>query len=642
MALFQQAYNVNQRTITGLINPVFQDDVVLNCDTSLGSVAVQLLPIPYDPVAGTGNWSTQYRLVVTDSGNNAAINNIIILAPAGYTINGLPSVIINANGVGYYIVVGSNTNYIALLGGAVSGGSGTGLISLTNAQMLSLINAGSVIPNQFYLITDAGYGVAGVFAPVIIQGVSATGNQNVMGSAIFLNADFQNVGDYSGVVPAFVSNKGIWYDPTAPAPPPPAVVVGDIVIWNNIHFVNLTGSWWDGVNDPSGDATNWLPLARSRTNGYIEEVDQVRYNVNTNLIIYRADKLRNEVDLFISGIINSIGNFQWGRLLTTSNKVRGNGFMNIANAYTVFRGNIVDNSRLIDNSFSNNTGLCEANTLENNSLVIFSVCNLAIFTNNSLSGESSIIINTLNTGTNFRRNSITNFSSLSILSATAAGVELEDNVIANRSSVSLNSFNSSFFAGNNINTGGRVIIGSTTNFEFIQNNIYNEATVDIPNYAGVPRQFQRNEISSDIFCKFDSLPIDFIGKKCGAGFSDFETSIDCSNPLQYDLATNTLTIGTLAIPALPYQQHYGLITLENLVTPISKIRFLAEKFPTTIKPDVGNTFQITMTLVAVALPTEIVGNTGNFTITGRVEGSDYAAFQKSGNINQLVVQNITL
>jgi hypothetical protein len=47
-------------------------------------------------------------------------------------------------------------------------------------------------------------------------------------------------------------------------------------------------------------------------------------------------------------------------------------------------------------------------------------------------------------------------------------------------------------------------------------------------------------------------------------------------------------------------------------------------------------------LVAAALPTEIVGNTGNFTITGRVEGSDYAAFQKSGNINQLVVQNITL
>jgi hypothetical protein len=642
MALFQQTYNVNQRTITGLVNPVFQDDVVLNCDTSTGPVAVQLLKIPFDLVTGTGNWSTQYRLVVTDTGNNASINNILIIAPAGYTINGLPSVLINANGVGYYIVVGSNTNYIALLGGAVSGGSGTGLISLTNAQMLALITAGSVIAGQFYLITDAGYGVAGVVTPVIIQGVTASANQNVSGSGIFYNADYQGVGNYSGVVPAFVSNKGIWYNPSPPAPPAPVVVAGDVVIWNNVHYVNTTGNWWNGVNNPASDPLNWTPLARTNTNGYIEEVDAVRYNVNTNQVIYRADKLGNEVELFTSGLINSINNFQWGRALVTDNKVVGNGYMNIVNAYTTYTGNVIENSQFTDNSYSNLTGICENNNISGNSSVTISNVNLGVFSNNTIQGESVVQVSILSSGTFFRRNTIANNGSLTVVNSTTGGCELQDNTIANRGIVTLSVFNGSDFSGNNINSGGIVTIGTAFNLEFVENNIYNEANVQIPNYVGAVRQFQRCEISSYILCDFQSLPNDFIGKKCGAGFSDFETTIDCNNPLQYDLATNTLTIGSLAVPVVPYQQQYGILTLRNLVNPVRYIRFAPREFPITIKPEVGNTFQITMTPVAAATPNEIVGNVVSFNITGRADGSDYAVFQKSGNFNQLVQQNIML
>ena len=187
--------------------------------------------------------------------------------------------------------------------------------------------------------------------------------------------------------------------------------------------------------------------------------------------------------------------------------------------------------------------------------------NLGVFSNNTIQGESVVQVSILSSGTLFRRNTIANNGSLTVVNSTTGGCELQDNTIANRGIVTISVFNGSDFSGNNINSGGIVTIGTAFNLEFVENNIYNEANVQIPNYVGAVRQFQRCEISSYILCDFQSLPNDFIGKKCGAGFSDFETTIDCNNPLQYDLATNTLTIGSLAVPVVPYQQQYGILTL---------------------------------------------------------------------------------
>lgn len=116
MSLFEQKYPNNIRTISGLLNTPFQDDSVLECNTVLSPVGIQLQTIP------ASKWSTQYKLYIVDKNNNASINNITITAPFGYKINGLPSITINTNGGSYLVRVASDTNYIGQYSSVTGGG----------------------------------------------------------------------------------------------------------------------------------------------------------------------------------------------------------------------------------------------------------------------------------------------------------------------------------------------------------------------------------------------------------------------------------------------------------------------------------------------------------------------------------------
>jgi hypothetical protein len=121
---FEQKYPNNIRTISGLANTPFQDDVVLNCDTTAGAVVLNLLDIPTD------KWSTQYKLYVVDSRNNAAVNNITINAPVGFTINGASSFVINSNGASLLIRIANNSAYVGQYSVISAGGSGYNAIQL--------------------------------------------------------------------------------------------------------------------------------------------------------------------------------------------------------------------------------------------------------------------------------------------------------------------------------------------------------------------------------------------------------------------------------------------------------------------------------------------------------------------------------
>ena len=78
MSLPATKYPTNMRVVTG--TPIiYNDDVVLLCDTSAGAVTINLLDIP------NGYWSTQYKLYVIDNSNNAGTNNITINAGTGQT-----------------------------------------------------------------------------------------------------------------------------------------------------------------------------------------------------------------------------------------------------------------------------------------------------------------------------------------------------------------------------------------------------------------------------------------------------------------------------------------------------------------------------------------------------------------------------
>ena len=296
--LYTQQYPNNIRTISGLVNIVFQDDSVLVCNTALVPTVINLLEIPAD------YWSTQYKLYIVDSGN-ASVNNITVNAPVGFTVNGQSSFVISSNKASLLIRVASNTNYVgqySVISSGVSGhviqdegisltqrqnlnfvgagvtvvdnlatnssivtvNGGASVTSLINAQMLTLISSNTVTAGQSYLITDATYSNGGV----VVQGLT-TNTISLQGSGLFLNADYQAVGNYSGVT-GFHSALGLWSSDVQ------SVTIGDAVVWNNFNYKNLTGAWGTA---PDTDSVNWVVLTKSATNGYILEGDFVKYNV---------------------------------------------------------------------------------------------------------------------------------------------------------------------------------------------------------------------------------------------------------------------------------------------------------------------------------------------------------------------------
>ena len=106
MALFDTKYPNNSRIVTGTPQ-LYNDDVVLLCDTSVGAVIINLLEIP------PSNWSTQWKLYIVDSGNNASVNNITINSGVGQTINIQPTLTLNTNGASAVVRIVSDTDFIA-------------------------------------------------------------------------------------------------------------------------------------------------------------------------------------------------------------------------------------------------------------------------------------------------------------------------------------------------------------------------------------------------------------------------------------------------------------------------------------------------------------------------------------------------
>src|SRR4051812_11902215 len=83
------------------------------------------------------------------------------------------------------------------------------LVAITKAALKALLVAGTAVPGEKYWITDSSVADIGMMAEV--QKDFTTANLFVSNRSVggFLNADFQGVGDYSGVS-GFVSQQGEW------------------------------------------------------------------------------------------------------------------------------------------------------------------------------------------------------------------------------------------------------------------------------------------------------------------------------------------------------------------------------------------------------------------------------------------------
>jgi len=107
MSLNSTKYPNNIRTVTGTPQ-LFPDDVILQCDTTLGPVTINLLDIP------ANNWNTPWRLYVVDTGANSSANNITINAGVGQTINGLASIVINQDDASVIVRIVDNAKFFGI------------------------------------------------------------------------------------------------------------------------------------------------------------------------------------------------------------------------------------------------------------------------------------------------------------------------------------------------------------------------------------------------------------------------------------------------------------------------------------------------------------------------------------------------
>lgn len=117
--LSTQKYTNNQRSVSGTPT-IYRDDVTLNCLTASAAVTINLLEIP------ANRWMTTWRLLVVDYSSNSATNNITIVAPAGFKINGAQQVVIASNGGSFAIQIVNNTNFIGVYSAANTSSSSGG------------------------------------------------------------------------------------------------------------------------------------------------------------------------------------------------------------------------------------------------------------------------------------------------------------------------------------------------------------------------------------------------------------------------------------------------------------------------------------------------------------------------------------
>lgn len=630
--LFEQKYKNNTRIISGLNNVVYQDDVVLQCDTTLNPVSLNLLSIPVQ------KWSTLYKLYVVDSGNNAAINNITINAPLGFLINGAASALILDNGGSYLIRVSSDTSY----NGQYSNGSGvasnghiiqdegidlpqrlrlnftgggvaavdnigqnrtdvsiiSGIIDITNAALIALCNANTAIKGQLYKIIDCPLAEG-----VIVQAIS-TNQVSLQGIGSFYNADYQLVGDYSGVV-GFVGAMGVWTITVQ------VVVAGNVVIYNNAHYVNLTGNW--GAF-PTGDAVNWAILPQTVTNGYIVETDEVRYDLANNYLLYRADKRGNEVERVEKGADNSLQRFQWGRDRVTMNKVFGNSLMLCTNSVNIFKGNILYSSNLYETPKSHTAnGNISYNMLTNGSLM--DVINIeGVISHNTLSDSSNIIISlSADINTAIRHNNLQGASKLNF--DTMEGAEITSNQILSASQIIIDTCK-----------------GNVRESKFLLKGTLEVTTLNAVSVYKITVETLKVKIAT--------ISSSITAKTVNPNFSDFEATLDLNDVAIYNGGTKTLTIPN------DYRSYVGVYKFLNATGNDIEVcaDLPTDTFSVKFMPDFSvlpNSLQIVFTAIgAVGLgdfvADDTVATVGSTLLVAYAASSDYMIIDKKISTYNLV------
>jgi hypothetical protein len=474
-----------------------------------------------------------------------------------------------------------------------------GLVILTNAQLLNLINTNAIEVTTTYLVTDAQYADQGV----LVTGAAIGQNTSVQGIGLFLNADYQDVGNYSGVT-GFGTWLDIWY-----ANYPGSVSIGDVVIWNNNHYKNLTGTYFNGLTGPNADPVNWQLLAKSTTTGYIKATDLVYYNVNTNTVNTRIDNVGNEVEFFI----NSKGNnsllvFQWGKSTTTGNKVKGESICYNANNYLAFNNNTFSSGSYGD-FVAYGIGVIAYNTvtgLETEFSVRFEVNGPVL--SNTITNNSRMEIANIPNGATIKYNTLQEESEIYIELLTKSGLTPTD--------IQYNTLNN--FARIRLLTG---VVYTTIKYCNMSNSL-----IDLK--GGNPGSYILNCNIHNAEIIYSNYSRTMYNKTVQQGYSNWDELLDFTDPSIWDSITGVLTL------PFTYFKFVGFYNVTNWSgVPVNKIVYSPLYFPFSVNPILGQTLDVDHTAIAGAVADNMVSTSaGTVFLIGRANGGDYVEYTKSGNL----------
>lgn len=123
--------------------------------------------------------------------------------------------------------------------GGGSTGSGSYLTEITYAELLTLYNAGTMVPGKYKITDKADKGI-------IVEAISAT-ELAPKGIGLFLNPDFQDVGNYSGVASLTGTTKGFNWFVWGLEYESQGLANGDIVFYNGLHYQVTNDAAFTGV-----------------------------------------------------------------------------------------------------------------------------------------------------------------------------------------------------------------------------------------------------------------------------------------------------------------------------------------------------------------------------------------------------------
>ena len=219
------------------------------------------------------------------------------------------------------------------------------------------------------------------------------------GKGTFLNADWQAVGDYTGVVGvtgiAFGTQLFQWY-----AGIEATAVNGDVVIWDCLHYQVTDDAAFAGT-DPAATPLAYTLLPKATANvGYVQEVDEIEFDFPNDWLQYRADKRGNRL-LYTSfdeaGFgFTALNLFQWGNDAWIYNVVFG-GWIDQLNFAGTIDGNILEKYGVIES----NTGVggsITANQIGSNCSISNNDLDAAYISGNVLYGNTGIAQLILTTG----------------------------------------------------------------------------------------------------------------------------------------------------------------------------------------------------------------------------------------------------